>query len=74
MAVIKKSITFTQLQDAYVKSLFEQDFFTNDSKYVKDLILKDQERRNHIVDLNALKHSPIKSIPDKSGYDKNQNT
>lgn len=52
MAVIRKSITFTEQQEAYVKSLIEQGFYTNDSEYVRDIIRKDQERRKRIVDLN----------------------
>lgn len=52
MAVIRKSITFTQQQEAYVKSLIEQGFYTNDSEYVRDIIRKDQEQRKRIVDLN----------------------
>lgn len=45
MAVIRKSITFTEQQEAYVKSLIEQGFYTNDSEYIRDIIRKDQERR-----------------------------
>lgn len=52
MAVIRKSITFTEQQDAFVKSLIEQGFYTNDSEYIRDIIRKDQERRKRIVDLN----------------------
>lgn len=52
MAVIRKSITFTEQQDTYVKSLIEQGFYTNDSEYVRDIIRRDQERRKNIVDLN----------------------
>jgi antitoxin ParD1/3/4 len=45
MAVIRKSITLTAQQDAFVKSLIEQGFYTNDSEYVRDIIRQDQERR-----------------------------
>jgi len=52
MATIRKSITFTEQQDTYVKSLIEQGYYTNDSEYIRDIIRKDQERRKRIVDLN----------------------
>lgn len=43
MAEIRKSITFTEQQDAYVKSIIEQGIYTNDSEYIRDIIRKDQE-------------------------------
>ncbi|MEM6515252.1 MAG: type II toxin-antitoxin system ParD family antitoxin, partial [Bacteroidota bacterium] len=43
---------FTQQQDAFVKSLIEQGFYTNDNEYIRDIIRRDQERRKRIVDLN----------------------
>ncbi len=52
MGVVRKSITFTEQQDAYIKSLIEQGFYTNDSEYVRGIIRKDQERSKHMVDLN----------------------
>ena len=52
MGIVRKSITFTEQQDAFVKSLIEQGFYTNDSEYIRDIIRKDQERRKRVVDLN----------------------
>ena len=52
MAVIRKSITLTAQQDAFVKSLIEQGFYTNDSEYVRDIIRQDQERRRQRLNLN----------------------
>lgn len=52
MGIVRKSITFTVQQDAFVKSLIEQGFYTNDSEYIRDIIRKDQERRKRVVDLN----------------------
>ncbi|MCR9228334.1 MAG: type II toxin-antitoxin system ParD family antitoxin [Flavobacteriaceae bacterium] len=63
MAVIRKSITFTEQQDAFVKSLIEQGFYTNDSEYIRDIIRKDQERRKRIVDLNEALTEGIESGP-----------
>ena len=69
MAVIRKSITFTEQQDAYVKSLIEQGFYTNDSEYVRDIIRKDQERRKQIVDLNEALIDGIESGPSDATID-----
>jgi antitoxin ParD1/3/4 len=52
MTVIRKSITLTAQQDAFVKSLIEQGFYTNDSEYVRDIIRQDQERRRQRLYLN----------------------
>jgi len=69
MAVIRKSITFTEQQDAYVKSLIEQGFYTNDSEYIRDIIRKDQERRKRIVDLNDALIEGIESGPTNATID-----
>ncbi len=69
MAVIRKSITFTEQQETYVKSLIEQGFYTNDSEYVRDIIRKDQERRKRIVDLNEALIEGMESGPSDSTID-----
>ena len=67
MGVIRKSITFTEQQDTYIKSLIEKGFYTNDSEYVRDIIRKDQERRKNSVDLyDALLDGLESGISDKS--------
>lgn len=69
MAVIRKSITFTEQQEAYVKSLIEQGFYTNDSEYIRDIIRKDQERRKRIVDLNEALMEGMGSGPSDATID-----
>ncbi|GLU43787.1 type II toxin-antitoxin system ParD family antitoxin [Allomuricauda sp. NBRC 101325] len=69
MAIIRKSITFTEQQDAFVKSLIEQGFYTNDSEYIRDIIRKDQERRKRIVDLNEALIDGIESGPTDATID-----
>ena len=69
MAVIRKSITFTEQQDAFVKSLIEQGLYTNDSEYIRDIIRKDQERRKHIVDLNEALIEGVESGPTDATID-----
>ncbi|MEO1013399.1 MAG: type II toxin-antitoxin system ParD family antitoxin [Bacteroidota bacterium] len=69
MGVIRKSITFTEQQDAFVKSLIEQGFYTNDSEYIRDIIRKDQERRKRIVDLNDTLIEGMESGPTDATID-----
>jgi len=69
MAIVRKSITFTEQQDAFVKSLIEQGFYTNDSEYVRDIIRKDQERRKRIIDLNEALIDGIESGPSDASID-----
>ncbi len=69
MAVIRKSITFTEQQDAFIKSLIEQGFYTNDSEYIRDIIRKDQEHRKRIVDLNEALIDGIDSGPSDATID-----
>lgn len=51
MGTIRKSITFTEQQETYIKSLVDRGFYTNDSEYIRDIVRKDQERRKTILDL-----------------------
>lgn len=69
MSVIRKSITFTEQQHAFVKSLIEQGFYTNDSEYIRDIIRKDQDRRKRIVDLNEALIEGIESGPTDATID-----
>lgn len=69
MGVVRKSITFTEQQDAYVKSLIEQGYYTNDSEYVRDIIRKDQERRKRVVELNEALIEGMESGPSDATID-----
>lgn len=51
MGTIRKSITFTEQQETYIKSLVDRGFYTNDSEYIRDIVRKDQESRKTILDL-----------------------
>ena len=42
MGIVRKSITFTEQQDSWIKSQIEGGDYTNDSEYIRDLIRKDQ--------------------------------
>ncbi len=48
MAVVRKTITFTEQQDAWVKSRVSCGDYTNDSEYVRDLVRKDQQRNDKL--------------------------
>ncbi len=53
MATIRKTITFTEKQDKWIKSQIKAGEFTNDSEYLRDLVRRDQS--------NKLKFSALKA-------------
>ncbi len=53
MATIRKTITLTDQQGAWIKSRIEDGHFTNDSEYMRDLIRRDQERNAEIQAIRA---------------------
>jgi antitoxin ParD1/3/4 len=42
METIRKSITFKEQQDKWIKPRIKNGDFTNDSEYIRDLVRKDQ--------------------------------
>ena len=70
MTVIRKSITLTAQQDAFVKSLIEHGFYTNDSEYVRDIIRQDQERRRQRLNLNEALIEGLASGPSDSSLER----
>lgn len=44
MATVRKTITVTDQQDAWITSQVEAGKFTNDSELIRDLIRREQER------------------------------
>ena len=69
MGVIRKSITFTEQQETYIKSLIERGFYTNDSEYIRDIVRKDQEARRHSIDLQDALIDGIESGPSDATID-----
>jgi len=51
MAVVRKSITFTEQQDAWIKLQIKSGHYTNDSEYIRDLIRKDQVLKKKYLEL-----------------------
>lgn len=55
MSTIRKSITFTEQQDNWMKTRIKNGDFTNDSEYIRELVRKDQESNQKLMDLkNAI--------------------
>jgi antitoxin ParD1/3/4 len=48
MATVRKTITVTDQQDAWITSQVEAGRFTNDSELIRDLIRREQERIEQI--------------------------
>lgn len=53
MTTIRKSITFTQQQDLWIKQQVEKGNYTNDSEYLRDLVRKDQAEQQKLEELRA---------------------
>jgi len=53
MTTVRKSITFTEQQDAWIKLQIESGHYTNDSEYIRDLIRKDQLVKNKFLHLKT---------------------
>lgn len=44
MAVVRKTITLTEQQDAWIAAQIDAGSYTNDSEAIRDLIRREQER------------------------------
>ena len=51
MATIRKTLTFTDQQDKWIKSQIEAGEFTNESEYVRHLIRQDQAKNSKFLEL-----------------------
>ena len=56
MATVRKTITLTGQQDAWIKSQIDAGHYTNDSEYIRDLIRREQERS---ADIEAIRQALI---------------
>ncbi|MCC4212070.1 type II toxin-antitoxin system ParD family antitoxin [Leeuwenhoekiella parthenopeia] len=61
MDTIRKSITFTEKQDRWIKMKVENGDFTNDSEYIRDLVRKDQEETEELLELKRAIQDGLKS-------------
>ena len=55
MATIRKTITLSDSQDAWIKAQIARGAFTNDSEYIRDLVRRDQEGQNSLAGLRDRK-------------------
>ncbi|MBA3920660.1 MAG: type II toxin-antitoxin system ParD family antitoxin [Nostocaceae cyanobacterium] len=54
MAMTRKTITISDVMDEWVKAQIESGRYGNDSEYFRDLIRRDQEKRQAEQDLRFL--------------------
>ncbi|MCB2088168.1 MAG: type II toxin-antitoxin system ParD family antitoxin [Sphingomonadaceae bacterium] len=54
MATVRKTITLSDHQDAWIKAQIARGAFTNDSEYIRDLVRRDQEGQNKLSDLKQM--------------------
>tara|TARA_R110002167_G_scaffold345963_1_gene556449 strand:- start:483 stop:740 length:258 start_codon:yes stop_codon:yes gene_type:complete len=47
VSTIRKTITFTDQQDEWIKNQIQSGRFTNDSEYIRVLLRQDQELNNY---------------------------
>jgi antitoxin ParD1/3/4 len=67
MGTIRKTITFTNQQDEWIKTQIEAGEFTNDSEYLRHLVRQDQSKSAKLL---ALKSAIQKGI-DSGASDSN---
>lgn len=51
MATVRKTITLSDTQDAWIKSQISRGSFTNDSEYIRDLLRRDQSQQDQLAEL-----------------------
>lgn len=67
MSTIRKTITFTEKQDKWIKSRITSGEFTNDSEYIRDLVRRDQRKNAKFSTLKAAITEGMESgVSDKS--------
>lgn len=67
MGVIRKSITFTEQQDEWIKKQVEKGDFTNDSEYIRHLVRTHQSAQQDLIELEmALDVGLSSGVSDKS--------
>lgn len=53
MATIRKTVTFTQQQDKWIKAQIEAGEYTNDSEYLRNLVRQDQARNAKFISFKS---------------------
>ena len=67
MQTIRKSITFTNQQNEWIKLQLKKGDFTNDSEYIRNLVRKDQQQHLKLMELkNAIDEGFESGVSQKS--------
>jgi antitoxin ParD1/3/4 len=53
MGTVRKTITLTDTQDAWIQAQIDAGHYTNDSEYIRDLIRREQERSAEVDAVRA---------------------
>ena len=53
MSTIRKTVTFTEQQDKWIKAQIEAGDYTNDSEYIRNLVRQDQINNSKFLSLKA---------------------
>tara|TARA_R110000868_G_scaffold223312_2_gene475166 strand:+ start:30 stop:287 length:258 start_codon:yes stop_codon:yes gene_type:complete len=53
MSTIRKTVTFTEKQDKWIKAQIAAGEFTNDSEYLRHLVRLDQSRNSRFLTLKS---------------------
>ncbi|QJU57795.1 type II toxin-antitoxin system ParD family antitoxin [Sphingomonas sp. AP4-R1] len=56
MATVRKTITLTEQQNAWIAAQIEAGHYTNDSEAIRDLIRREQERS---AEIESIRHALI---------------
>ena len=61
MATVRKTVTFTEQQDQWIKAQIEAGAFTNDSEYLRNLVRQDQAKSQNFLSLKMKLQEGIES-------------
>ena len=53
MTTIRKTVTFTEQQDKWIKAQIEAGDYTNDSEYLRNLVRQDQATNTKFISLKT---------------------
>ena len=57
----RKSITFAKKQDEWLKKVVAEGLYKDESDYVRDLVRRDQEKKEKLYNLRAALRSGLES-------------
>ena len=70
MGIVRKTITLTEKQDAWVKERIACGEFTNDSEYIRALVRRDQENAATLASLrNTIQEGLNSGVSERSVED-----